>query len=269
MRIADGYDRVPHWLARGFGDRIATEAVVERISWERGGVELSVRRRGDALVTTLRARAAVVTAPLGVLLAPPGERGAIEFSPPLTIIDGARDRLAMGSVIRVVLLFRERWWAERVRAAPRGASLDSLALLISDSEDLPVCWSLHPAHLPVMVGWAGGPAALRLSGRSPTEIEERAVASLAAAFGVSRRRVTSRLEACWTHDWQHDPFARGAYSYPLVGGARWAARLARPVERTVWLAGEAADAEGRNGTVHGAIGSGRRAARAVALALTS
>ena len=267
LRIMSGYDRVPEWLARGFGDRIAMESVVERIAWEPGAVELSVRQRGAATVSTVAARAVIVTVPLGVLLAGAGEPGAIAFSPSLSSVDGVSTHLAMGSVVRVALLFRDRWWAEPLRSTPGDCSLDALSFLHGDGGDLPVWWSLHPAHLPVLVGWVGGPAALRLSNRAPSELGDRAVASLAANFGVSRRRVASRLEECWTHDWQHDSYARGAYSYPLVGGAAWAARLARPVQRTVWLAGEAADPEGRNGTVNGAIGSGRRAGQSVGRAL--
>jgi monoamine oxidase len=191
----------------------------------------------------------------------------IEFSPPLAVLDEARSRLTMGAVVRVVLLFRERWWTGTLPSVPRGGSLDSLSFLHGAAGDVPVWWSLHPAHVPVMVGWAGGPAAEGLSGRTPAEIRDRAVAALAANLGVSRRRIKTQLEECWTHDWQHDPFSRGAYSYALVGGSDWATRLARPVERTLWLAGEAADSEGRNGTVHGAIGSGRRAAQSLLRAL--
>lgn len=42
---------------------------------------------------------------------------------------------------------------------------------------------------------------------------------------------------------------------------------ARPVEGTLFFAGEAAGAEGRNGTVEGALASGLRAAKQVASAL--
>ena len=94
-----------------------------------------------------------------------------------------------------------------------------------------------------------------------------AISSLAKNLGVTKRRAASQIEGFWTHDWQADPFSRGAYSYTLVGGNRAAARLARPIENTIWIAGEAADAEGRNGTVHGAIGSGRSAAQSAARAL--
>ena len=65
------------------------------------------------------------------------------------------------------------------------------------------------------------------------------------------------------HDWLHDPYARGAYSYQMVDGADAPAALARPLDATLFFAGEATDTEGATGTVHGAIASGRRAARQV------
>jgi monoamine oxidase len=268
MRVLGGYDRVPEWLARGLRHRIMPEMVVERVAWGDGDVAMLARHRNASSLTTIAARAAILTVPLGVLLAPAGERGAIAFSPELPVIERTRSRLTMGAVVRVVVLFRERWWTERLRSVPRGASLESMSFLHGDSPDVPVWWTLHPMQTPVMTGWAGGPAAQRLSGRGSEEIEDRALAALAANLGVTRRRVASQVEACWTHDWQHDPFSRGAYSYALVGGADGSRHLARPIARTLWFAGEAADPEGRNGTVHGAIASGRRAAHAIARALS-
>jgi monoamine oxidase len=230
-------------------------------------VEISARHQNAASTTTIAARAAIITVPLGVLLAAPAEGGSITFSPHLPILDRIRDRLTMGSVVRVVILFRDRWWTDHLVAASRSASLESMTFLHGDSEDVPVWWSLHPVQVPVMIGWVGGPAALRLSERPSIEIQDRALAALAANLGVTRRRVSAHVDACWMHDWQRDPFSRGAYSYALTGGANAAGRLARPIKNTLWLAGEAADPEGRNGTVHGAIGSGRRAALSVMQAL--
>jgi monoamine oxidase len=97
----------------------------------------------------------------------------------------------------------------------------------------------------------------------------RAITGLARNLGVTKRRVESQLEAAWTHNWDRDPYARGAYSYPMVGGSDAAKELARPIQNTIWFAGEAADAEGRNGTVNGAIGSGRQAAKAAARAIAT
>ena len=71
------------------------------------------------------------------------------------------------------------------------------------------------------------------------------------------------LDAAWTHDWQNDPYSRGAYSYQIVGGMAAPSVLARPLNGTLFFAGEATDTSGATGTVHGAISSGRRAAAQV------
>ncbi len=266
MRTTEGYHALAEWLARGLDHRILLRTVVDRIEWERGTVSVRARQI-DGTTTTVTAHAAIVTIPLDVLFAADGE-GMIEFSPSVPIIDKMRTRLKMGSVVRVVTLFKDRWWTEKLRAAPSGASMDALSFLFGDSGDFPVWWTLHPAHLPAMVGWVGGPRATRMAGLSSEEKRDRAIASLAKNFGVSKRRVESQLEDFWTHDWDTDPFSRGAYSYPLVGGSQAAKQLSRPIENTLWIAGEAADAEGRNGTIHGAIGSGRAAAKSAARAIS-
>ena len=65
------------------------------------------------------------------------------------------------------------------------------------------------------------------------------------------------------HNWQADPLAGGAYSYVLVGGMGAQRLLAQPLAGTLFFAGEASEYEGHHATVHGAIASGRRAAREV------
>ena len=73
--------------------------------------------------------------------------------------------------------------------------------------------------------------------------------------------------ASWLHNWERDPFSRGAYSYMAVGGNESPAKLARPIKRTIYFAGEASDSEGRTGTVHGALATGARAAKQLLRAL--
>ena len=58
----------------------------------------------------------------------------------------------------------------------------------------------------------------------------------------------------------HDPYARGAYSYVLVGGMGAHEELAAPLDGTVFFAGEATESE-EAGTVAAALRSGVRAAR--------
>jgi monoamine oxidase len=71
------------------------------------------------------------------------------------------------------------------------------------------------------------------------------------------------LAAWHTHDWHSDPFARGAYSYVPVGNFHARRTLATPAENTLYFAGKATCFEGYSGAVHGAIRSGKRAAREI------
>ncbi|MFL6263631.1 MAG: flavin monoamine oxidase family protein [Thermoanaerobaculia bacterium] len=254
-RVAEGYDRLAEWLARDLGDGLHLGAPVREIAWERGKAGLTL---GDG--SQVRARAAVVTVPLGVLQAPPDEPGGIRFDPDPPRLRRTLDLLAMGPVIRLVLGFRELPW-------PEESDLSRLRILQTGDPTFAVWWTAYPLRVPVLVAWSGGPPAAVIAQKRPAEIEGATLRVLAEHLGVSRRRIASRLEGIWSHDWDRDPFSRGAYSYARVGGSEAAKSLARPVEQTLFFAGEAADEEGRTGTVEGAIGTGLRAAKQVKRAL--
>ncbi|HSC05824.1 MAG TPA: FAD-dependent oxidoreductase, partial [Steroidobacteraceae bacterium] len=99
-------------------------------------------------------------------------------------------------------------------------------------------------------------------GQDKDQVLAHVLDSLRALFG---RRVSysSLLESVSWHDWQNDPYSCGAYSYVLAKGAKARGALARPIEDTLFFAGEAADAKGDAGTVGGALQSGERVARDV------
>ena len=82
-------------------------------------------------------------------------------------------------------------------------------------------------------------------------------------LGVDRRRLDSALREHHVHDWDADPFARGAYSYVPAGALGAREQLGRPVANTLFFAGEAIASGGNNGTVDGAIETGRHAARQI------
>jgi monoamine oxidase len=184
-------------------------------------------------------------------------RGVIAFTPEIPAIREAASRVAMGQVQRISVLL-DRPLVELL-GDRRKRQLAQAAFVHARGTDVPVWWTSFPVRSGLVVGWAGGPAAQSL-GDAPRRLTARAVASLADAFGLERRAVARRLVDTFHHDWDRDPFSRGAYSYALVGGSDAAETLARPVQGTVFLAGEATDAEGRTGTVHGAIATGDRAA---------
>lgn len=263
FRIPDGYDRVPAHLHARLDDRVALHlgASATHVRWSRGRVEVQTRR-GAAPGPTLHARALVVTLPVGVLQAAAGEPGAVAFDPPL---DERKRRalslLTTGAARRVVLHFAERFWEDEALRAPGvDASAADIGFLRTPGAPVPIWWTSNPVREPVLTGWIGGPRAERLAGHSERNVRELALDTLASALHVPRSRVEGPLRATYTYDWSRDPFARGAYSYALVGGAEARAQLAEPSDDTVFWAGEATHAAGAAATVHGALASGYRAA---------
>lgn len=219
------------------------ETPVDEIRWGDGGVEL---HSGDVVE---RARSAVVTVPLGVL-----RHGEPRFEPPLPQSKlQAIQGLAMGDAVRVVMLFREPFWMKVDDGAYRDASF-----FRTPKGPFGAFWTQYPQHRDTVVAWAGGPrtAALR---SERTGLGFAAARAFGALFGDELLAVQS-MEMSRAHDWLGDPYARGAYSYLLVGGGDARAQLAHPVE-PLFFAGEACADDGQAGTVNGAIVTGRRAAR--------
>jgi monoamine oxidase len=176
----------------------------------------------------------------------------------------------MASVVRIVLRLSERFWASEWFAKQSGRpELDTLAFLHTTDDKFPIWWTAYPVRAPVLVGWHGGPGASALAQLASEEIERAAITSLASQLGIAPRTMRSMVEGAWMHDWEHDPFARGVYSYQTVGGIDAPSALAKPLRGTLFFAGEATDAEGRTGTVHGAIATGHRAAEEVQRSLKS
>ena len=256
-RVLDGYDSIVDVLADGIERRIRRRAVVKTIEWRPGAV--TVRLANGEKV---RGSAVIVTVPIGVLAAAEGDRGAIAFDPPLPAKESAVASMSMGGVMRIGLRFDEPFWTTARFAADAGEErLDTLSFLHGTSGvAFPVWWTTYPVRSPLLIGWCGGPKSFALSGRSKADLEREALRSLSDLLPVTVARLRKHLVSSHTHDWIADPFSRGAYSYARVGGDDAAKRLARPVEQTVFFAGEAADPEGRNGTVHGAIATGKRVA---------
>jgi len=170
----------------------------------------------------------------------------------------------MGKVIRVTLRFRQRFWDDlRPPHSTESKSLANMSFLLSHEDWFPTWWTTMPEKLPIITAWAPFHCAERLSGKSTDFIVDKCLHSLSRVLKLSRSELESLLAHAYWHDWQSDPFSRGAYSYVRVGGDNAQQALAAPVESTLFFAGEATDVSGHNGTVHGAIASGHRAAREI------
>jgi monoamine oxidase len=258
FRLPSGYQA----LAQGFANQLPAncvriEHVVRAVKWNRREVEVYCRHPGAE--ERLRAGCLITTVPLGLLRSAPDEHGGILFDRPLAAKAAALARLEIGHVVKVVMHFRERFW-EEPRIVGSGPDFGFAHCFDSAFE---TWWTTQPWTMNRLTGWAAGPAAEKLLGRSPDELCALAITSIAETFRIPPAQVGAQFVEMHFHDWAADPFARGAYSYPAVGGIEAAQTLAEPLDETLFFAGEATDFQGFSGTVHGAIESGYRAASEV------
>ncbi len=252
FRIRGGYSFIPRTLL-GMCDpehlRISMNTAVESIEWKPGHVTVRAQQ------ASFEAPKALITLPLGVL-----QSNAVLFYPPLHIKRPALEKLAVGHVVRVTLVFKERFWDA---IALNGTTLEDMHFLFTEDPWYPTFWTTMPHRTPVMVAWAPATAAERLSGKGDEFQIARAVQTLSEKLNIAPDRLNDLVERAYVYDWQIDPLARGAYSYFRVGGDRAAKELSEDVSQTLFFAGEATDLTWNIGTVHGAISSGYRAAEEI------
>lgn len=249
-----GYGRLlEHW---GQGQEVHLNKKVTRVRWRKGHARVEVesgeRFEASGVICTL----------------PPNLLGKIVFEPGLPERQVAAGRLLpMGQIVRMVLVFDVPFWEEGYPTLKSGDPKDT-CFLHGRGLPVPTWWTQVPTRAPLLTGWAGGPSALALTGKPRAEVARLALGSLSKLTGVSAASLRRRLQATHVADWPADPLARGAYVFGTVGARHAARDLARPVDNTLFFAGEASCFETLPGTVHAALVTGQRAAREVVRALS-
>jgi monoamine oxidase len=247
FRFVGGYDGLVAAIFQRIDPRLCDvrlNIVATAVTWGRKSAVVRTSTGQEFAAPQL-----IVTVPLGVLKA-----GAIEFSPRLADKEDAIGRLEMGHAERVSLCLASDTWVTQDRFSSEG-------FLLTGEPPFPVWWVSRPPPFPVVTGWSGGRNARTLGQLGGDARVDAAVATLAVAFGVDADLLRQDLRGGFSHNWMADPFARGSYSYAGVGGSEAGTQLAVPIDGTLFFAGEATESDGQNATVHGAIASGRRAAK--------
>lgn len=234
--IVAGMDRMIDLLKLDLDIRY--REVVRTIQWRPGEVRVST----DG--STWLADVAIVTVPVGVLAA-----GDVAFDPVLpAAITKPLANLRMGLLNKVCLTFPRPFW---------NTGLDFLTFF---NDPPPICYAwLNLAHYsgtPALMGFTSGRMAREIENMTDQQVADRVMREIRAA----RNLPTPEPVGVRVSRWDADPFARGAYSYPRVGGSgKDRELLARPVENTLFFAGEATHRDDP-ASVHGAWWSGLRAA---------
>ena len=240
-RMTAGYGALVKFLQQEIwarGGKLITNAVVEKVRWQTGDVEVTYHH-GDREI--LKADAAVITLPLGVLKA-----GTVEFQPPLAVKQETIEQLQFGNVIKVIFQFREQWWPK-------------FGFILALEEAFPTWWT--DPRGPILTAWAGGPKADALLDHSGPQLETLGLEILARLFPKQLDAIATQFISSYSFNWVLDPYTRGAYSYLPVNGLDLPKLLAAPVADTLFFAGEATVTDAQTGTVLGAFETGLRAGR--------
>lgn len=238
--VTPGFGAIIAYLANGLDLRLGE--VVTAVAPRANGVEVTTAQGAHT------ADCAIVTFPLGVL-----KSGTVRFAEPLAPKrQRAIDGLEMGLLNKCILRFDRVFWP---------SDMDWIDYL-GPQETLWADWTsyLPATGQPVLIGFNAARMADTVEGWDDRTTAASALAALRAMFGTA---VPDPL-GYQISRWRQDPYARGAYSFLPVGttgkdrkalfGADWEGRL--------HFAGEATSRD-HAATVHGALMTGRRAAKAV------
>lgn len=241
--IPNGYGAMINFLQQKFlngGGILHFNNPVTKVHWQKGKVTIT---SGNQEYT---AEKLLVTVPVSILQQPENS-ACIKFDPPIHFDEKTAGDIGYGQVIKVVVKFNEAFW-------PKDAGF-----ILSD-ELFPAWWTLLPDTAPILTGWIGGPRAAEHAAETDETILQGALQSLAAMFDKPVDELKDHLEWSRIFNWKTKPFALGGYSYlkPETKAAQQI--ISRPLEDTIFFAGEALCTGAHPGTVEAALESGIKVA---------
>jgi monoamine oxidase len=246
-RIEGGYGALINAMEKEYranGGTIQHSTSVKEIHWKKN--EVHVVCEGQKIFF---AKHVVITVPLGVLQAE-----KILFFPPLPEKTAAAKKLGFGDVIKILLLFKEKFWEEKQTEERMGKNLEKLFFLFSKAP-VPTWWTQVPKQEALLTGWLSGSKAKLSMLQSDEQIFEDALKSLSIIFKTDEKAVHEKLAAWKVVNWCKDPFTLGSYAYATVDADKYAQMLEAPVEQCIFFSGEIFSPE-RGGMVEDALVSG-------------
>jgi monoamine oxidase len=232
-----GYDVLLARMAEGLDVRL--NAAVTEVAWSRGQARVTTSDRA------WDAERVIVTVPPPLL-------DGIRFAPDLPEEKRrAAQSLRTGPALKLHLQFTERFWDPRFNVY---FTLGPISMWW-----VPGTAAERGVH--VLTALIGGLQALSLNALPEEGILMRAQQELCRLFGTRAPHRTFVKGA--SVSWLNDPWARGGYTYVPAGAYGMRQALARPVEDTLYFAGDATVTTTNPSTVHGALESGLRVAREV------
>jgi monoamine oxidase len=228
---------------------IKFNTVVKAINWGTNLITIT-----DAAGKTYTATKVLITVPISIL-----KNGAITFTPALpSTTTSAISKFGMDAAVRMVLDFKSNFWG-----------LDSSFVWGGTTSPQYFNSGLNRSkYFRTMSLTIYGDKAQQLSALSDYDKTLAVLAELDAVYnGDGTKYIRRDLDngnnatniLSLVKDWTKDEFAKGGFSYPLIGTTLENREdLASPLSSKLYFAGEATDFSGDAGTVSGALNSSVR-----------
>jgi monoamine oxidase len=176
---------------------------------------------------------------------------AIHFDPAITNQIRMAEKIGFGKLVKLIFLFSEDFWEK---------SHKNMGFVFSD-QPIPTWWSQLPLTTGHLTGWWGNPPPEKTE--SDEAVATMGIQSLSGIFTGQSEKIQRLLESQFVFNWQKEIFSQGAYSYPKPESGLAIRELKKPVESSVFFAGEALFEGDTLGTVEAALSSGREMAIAI------
>jgi monoamine oxidase len=238
-RVKGGAQTIADRIAAQLGDAVRLDSPVRQITQDDTGVEVV------ADTVTVRAQRVIVTVP-------PVLAGHLRYDPPLPADRMQfQQRLATGSVLKVLTMYDEPFW--------RAAGLTGQSFAVSDPVGATFDGSTDTGTPGLLIAFAFGPNARALGRLSADERRRTFLDALAKRFGPRAGAPTLYHEVEWAEEvWS----GGGIFAhFPTGVLTNFGSLLREPVGRIHWAGTETSSAF--HGSINGAIESGERAAKEV------
>jgi monoamine oxidase len=247
FRIPGGYKQLIQYLQQqciNNGVGIHTSCAAKVIDWQKGSVKVTAR---DG--RTFTGNKVIITIPVGVWQTA-SEPTGLQLEPAVPACRQALENIGYGSVIKVLIRFKEAFWRER----------DSEIGFLLSEEKIPTWWTQHPDPTPLLTGWVGGAAASALQQYDDATLYQLALQSLGNIFSMDPAQLQLQVTAWHVANWAHNVFSAGAYTYNMLHTNHARTVLNQPIEQTIYFAGEGYYEGTSGGTVEAALSSAQRVA---------
>lgn len=203
----------------------------------------------DGKTHTVRAKCVLNTIPPSVIMQP-GEHAIAHDLPEWKT--KALQALPSGAMNKIILAVKPEFLKQK--NIPNSTHYEVLNSQLDNNMFFLAC----PAGHPVVVAFVGGAKSIELEKGSDEDARAYALQYLTTIPDFAD--IGDHIDSVHFTRWHQDPFARGAYSTPVVGAADAREKAFEPVDDKLFFAGEACAHGGWETHVYGAYETGMRAA---------